>query len=105
MSIIVREPPKKVKPKANAYRYAWVKIDDEYCLDISPDDWIHIWQLGHVWKGNAKLKGRTYTGERPTLEACFKALDKIFYKCYASEWVKTDVQAVIGPWKGDLNLG
>lgn len=104
MPIIVREPPKKPpKPKANACQYFWREDDGKYFFDILGRAAVSIVKRHGRWIAEGKLKEEVYFSAE-SLEAAFKLLDREFYVCYPDLWVKSDAQAVMAPWKGDLNL-
>ena len=109
MSLKLTVEPRKGAPATPFYRHVWVKQEgglEGYDLIIPELFTAHIWmEEGGAWLATMYFGGRRYVADsRPSLEAAFKAVDRIMYKYFPHECTLTASRAIMAPWKGDLNL-
>lgn len=108
MALLITVPAKK--PKENACKYFWTvapnRTDDDFYLVIGLDDGARIWknEAGRPWHMRLKINGKTFVGERETLEDAFKATDRLIYKNASHVWTQSDAHAVLVFFEGDLSL-
>jgi hypothetical protein len=108
VSLKIEVPAKR--PKVSAYKYAWVRDTnvDSYKLHISPLLLQLIWAEDNAWYMrtafyDAAGKETVFSGYRPTLEAAFKASDRLLYKNFPKEWTVTDARAIMASWSGEIS--
>lgn len=103
-----KEPPKlkqhgRPKVIAETEGYAWHMDGLSFVLDM-PECHIRLKKELDNYTVCAIMNGRKYKGERPTLEQCFKVIDKIVYKEFPAIWCKINCSIVLEQFQGDLNF-
>lgn len=97
--------PEKVSKKVSPYKHTWIQeTDGSYTIRVGVLFLARLYQFNDLWRMAVRVNGKTYRGERPTLEDAAKAVDRLLYKNLPKEWTVTDARCIIGPWRGDLNL-
>jgi hypothetical protein len=76
--------------------YAWQSVFGKaFTYAPSPDVRATIIEQDGKWIMAVKLNGQKYVGERPTLEAAFKATCNLIYKHAREFWLRMNSKAVI----------
>jgi hypothetical protein len=103
LSLRITSPP-KVSKKVSPYKYTWkLETDSSFTLRVAKDFLARVYAIKSVWRMAVKMNGKLYRGERATLEAASKAVDRMLYKNFAHAWTMTDARCIIAEWKGDLD--
>jgi hypothetical protein len=79
--------------------YAWRRMLSSYSFK-APNVDANIAQLGEGYTMAVVINGQRYLGNRPTLEAAFKATSDLIFKHAKKVWLKTDATVIMAPWKG-----
>jgi hypothetical protein len=83
--------------------YAWTSLlDKAYTYAPVPEVWATLVEQDGKWLMTVKLKGQKYSGERPTLEAAFKATANLLFKHAKEYWLRMDARVVTAPWSHTL---
>ena len=85
--------------------YEWTSLlGKAYMYAPAPDVWATLVEQDGKWVMSVKLKGQKYHGERPTLEAAFKATCNLIFKHAKHYWLRMDPRIVIAPWSHTLEV-
>ena len=85
--------------------YVWQSVlGKAFTYAPSPDVWATIIEQDGKWVMAVKLNGQKYVGERPTLEAAFKATCNLIYKHAREFWLGMDARTVT-PYFADFLKG
>jgi hypothetical protein len=83
--------------------YPWTSLlGKAFTYAPSPEVWATIVEQNGKWVMTVKLHGQKYSGERPTLEAAFKATANLIYKHARPFWLRMDARAVTEPWAHEI---
>jgi hypothetical protein len=98
VSLVITAP---VKVKSTPYKYAWLAGPDGYTLDLGTLT-ARIWAVAGVWNAEVRVGEKRYLAARPTLEAAFKASDRLIYRNRPECMWVTDCKEVIRTFEGEL---
>jgi hypothetical protein len=87
---------------AASERYAWKEMFGRYTLKAPAVD-ADIAKLGEGWTMVVVIGGQRFLGNRPTLEAAYKATSDLLFKHAKKIWLKEDATVIMAPWKGRLD--
>ncbi len=84
------------KSADGAKLYPWQSVFGKaFTYAPSPNVWATITEIEEKWIMAVKLNGQKYSGERPTLEAAFKATSNLIYKHAREYWLRMNSKVVI----------
>ncbi len=84
------------KSADGAKLYPWQSVFGKaFTYAPSPNVWATITEIEGKWIMAVKLNGQKYSGERPTLEAAFKATSNLIYKHAREYWLRMNSKVVI----------
>lgn len=75
--------------------YRWTSVlGKAYTYAPVPSVWAALVEKNGVWTMAVKLNGQKFHGERPTLEAAYKATANLIYKHAKEYWLRMDGRVV-----------
>ena len=75
--------------------FVWTSLlGKAFSFAPSPEVWATVVEQDGKWVMAVKLNGQKFHGERPTLEAAFKATTNLIYKHKREYWLKMDARPV-----------
>ncbi len=85
--------------------YVWQSmLGKVFTYAPSPNVWATVTEIEGKWIMAVKLNGQKFHGERPTLEAAFKATSNLIYKHAREYWLRMDSRTVT-PYFADFLKG
>lgn len=104
MSVEIKSKP-KVSKKISPYKYEWrVEPDGSFTLRIDQRFKARVYEDKSVWRLVVVMGPKTYRGERDSLEAASKSIDRMIYKKLPGVWTVLDARVIMASWKGNLQL-